>query len=100
MLGSHASRPQDAALGTGLWLPHPGAPLLLELQEESPQAPEERYFFPILSLFQDRALFSAALCSRVGIGCASETEPWETVKLAQGQCWGLAAGEGFRETEW
>lgn len=44
----HASYPQDAAVGAGLWLSCPGTVLLLEFQEENPQAPKERYFFPIL----------------------------------------------------
>lgn len=44
----HASYSQDAAVGTGLWLSCPGTALLLEFQEENPQAPKERYFFPIL----------------------------------------------------
>lgn len=56
-LSSHASRPQDAALGAGLWLSHLGAALLLGRQEESPQAPKERYFFPIVSSFHGRKTF-------------------------------------------
>lgn len=77
---SHASRPQDAALGTGLWLSCLGAALLLGLQKESSQAPKERYFFPVLSFFHERTFFSAVLCSCVRIGYASENEPWETMK--------------------
>lgn len=41
----HASYSQDAAVGAGLWLSCPGTALLLEFQEENPQAPKERYFF-------------------------------------------------------
>lgn len=44
----HASYSQDVRVGTGLWLSCPGTALLLEFQEENPQAPKERYFFPIL----------------------------------------------------
>lgn len=37
-------------------------------------------------------LFVNALCSHVRVGYASETEPWETVRLAWELCWRLAAG--------
>lgn len=44
----HASYSQDAAVGTGLRVSCPGTALLLEFQEENPQAPKERYFFSLL----------------------------------------------------
>lgn len=87
VLRGHASRPQDATLGNGVWLSHSDPPLLLGLQEESPQAPKERYFSPVLSLFQGRTLFSAALGSPVRIGYAAKTVSTDTRGVAREVEW-------------
>lgn len=85
----HASHPQDAAVGTGLWLSCPGTACLLGFQEENPQAPKERYYFFILWFTcSTKRLISQSLFPLLsGVGSASGTEPLGSrYQCREGRC--------------